>query len=374
MKFLQWVCCFVFFGSLLPDSFAQRSMGCSDDLVIYSQYADPLGSTYVPVDNWMYPAIDRLHALGYVDTAYLGMRPWTRLSIVHMLKETADKINDADDGDEACTIYHVLQNELKPDVEQLNGSHAPHVQLESTYTRLLGITGTSLRDSFHIGQTIVNDYGRPYEGGFNNISGFSARGEAGRFALYFRGEYQHAPSTSGYSNSLSTLLSNNDGISFITNPNQATIPSGPIPAINTFRIVEANLSYLLLNHEFSFGKSDHWMVPATGGSFAWSNNAENIYAFQIDRVEPLNVPLLSRLTGPFRYQFFVGSLKGHTPPNSPWFHVEKISFEPTDNLEFGFERSVLWGGAGHVPITIHSFLKSFFSFQNVSAAPKSSRT
>jgi hypothetical protein len=115
------------------------------------------------------------------------------------------------------------------------------------------------------------------------------------------------------------------------------------------------------------------MGPAQGGSFAYSNNAENIYAFQIDRIEPLHVPLLSAITGPFRYQFFVGSLKGHIAPRDPWIHVEKISFKPTANLEFGFERSVIWGGKGHAPITIHSFLKSFFSFQNVSAEEKISR-
>ena len=69
----------------------------------------------------------------------------------------------------------------------------------------------------------------------------------------------------------------------------------------------------------------------------------------------------------------VGSLKGHTFYNDPWMHVEKISFKPTPDLEFGFERSVIWGGHGHVPITIHSFLKSFFSFQNVTNAEKTSR-
>ncbi len=45
-------------------------------------------------------------------------------------------------------------------------------------------------------------------------------------------------------------------------PNQSIIPVGPIAPANDFRIVEANLSYRLLNHEFSFGKSDHWMGPA----------------------------------------------------------------------------------------------------------------
>ena len=197
---------------------------------------------------------------------------------------------------------------------------------------------------------------------------------AGRFAFYLRGEYQHAPAAAGYSPALAELLSENDGIPFATNPKQDTIPLGPISAANQVRVVEANVSYLILNNEISFGKNDHWLGPAQGGSFAWSNNAENIYAFQIDRVEPLRIPLLSRLTGPFRYQFFVGSLQGHTDPNAPWVHAEKISFKPTENLEFGFERTVIWGGKGHVPITIGSFLKSFFSFQDVSAAEKLSRS
>jgi hypothetical protein len=48
-------------------------------------------------------------------------------------------------------------------------------------------------------------------------------------------------------------------------------------------------------------------------------------------------------------------------PGDPWVHIEKLSFRPTENLEFGFERSVIWGGQGHDPITLKSFLRSFFS-------------
>ena len=65
--------------------------------------------------------------------------------------------------------------------------------------------------------------------------------------------------------------------------------------------------------------------------------------------------------GPFRYEFLVGPLKGHTYPIDPWVHVEKVSFRPTQNVEFGFERTVIWGGKGHEPITVKSFLRSFFS-------------
>jgi hypothetical protein len=133
------------------------------------------------------------------------------------------------------------------------------------------------------------------------------------------------------------------------------------------------VSYQVLNHEVSFGKKEHWLAPDRGGALLWSDNAQGMYDFEIDRVEPLRIPLLSKVTGPFRYQFFVGSLKGHTTPNSPWAHVENISFKPTSNLEFGFSRLVIWGGKDHVPITLHSFLKSFFSVSNVSNAEKNSR-
>jgi hypothetical protein len=48
------------------------------------------GSTYVPIDSWIYPALDRLQALGYINYAYTGLRPWTRSSITHMLNQTAE--------------------------------------------------------------------------------------------------------------------------------------------------------------------------------------------------------------------------------------------------------------------------------------------
>ena len=76
--------------------------------------------------------------------------------------------------------------------------------LESAYTRFMGIGGTTLRDSYHLGQTISNDYGRPYQSGFNNITGFSTVDELGRFSLYVRGEYQHAPSAARVFTSLAS--------------------------------------------------------------------------------------------------------------------------------------------------------------------------
>jgi len=97
------------------------------------------------------------------------------------------------------------------------------------------------------------------------------------------------------------------------------MPVGPVAAATRVRIMEVYVSFQYLNHVISFGKQDEWQSPAIGGSMSYSNNAENIYAFHINRIEPLDVPLLSRLTGPFRYEFLVGPLKGTLIPSIPGY-------------------------------------------------------
>jgi hypothetical protein len=352
-----------------------------------------MDSPYIPVDSWVYPAVWRLYALGFVDTVYLGMRPYTRASLDHMLEDAAAHIQDADPGpatDEAEAIYESLMHELHSDVQGPCLTHKGTTRVESVYSAERGISGTPLRDSFHLGSTIVNDYGRPYQNGFNDYSGASGYASAGRFLIYARGEFQGAPSGAGYSTGLAQALAYVDNTIYVFNNtcelvgsgpscvplplNQlTTIPLGPIAKATNARILEAYVSAHYFNHEISFGKQDDWLGPGLGAGMAYSNNAENIYSFRINRVEPLRIPYLSYITGPFRYEFLVGSLKGHVEPADPWVHVEKLSFRPTENLEFGFERTVVWGGKNHEPITLHTFLRSFFSTkapnQNIKDSP-----
>ncbi|HUZ05197.1 MAG TPA: capsule assembly Wzi family protein, partial [Acidobacteriaceae bacterium] len=161
-----------------------------------NQIPDSAGSTYIPVDSWMYPALMRLYSMGYLNTAVIGMRPWTRLSVLRMLYAMQERVH-MDNNPAALEIYNAVLAEVSPDL-QTAGGWTPHGEVDSLYERVTGIGGTPLNDSFHLGQTIINNYGRPYEQGFNNYLGFSARGGAGRFTLYVRGEYQHAPSATGY--------------------------------------------------------------------------------------------------------------------------------------------------------------------------------
>jgi len=337
---------------------------------------DNLGSTYIPVDSPVYPMALRLYSLGYLDSAFIGVRPWTRQSLLHMLQKSSDDIVN-DDNQQAMEILAWLQDYLAAETPPARFNRGTIYGVDTLYARMMGISGQSLRDSFHLGQTIVNDYGRPYQPGFNAIGGFSTVNEMGRFSLYVRGEYQHAPSAPGYSLVMANQLSCTDRICPFAPPNapQATIPYGKYVAEqNPFRLVEATLSFHLLGHEISGGKTDSWDGPGLGGAMLFSNNAEDMYSFRIDRVEPLHIPYFSAIFGDVRYNFLVGSLKGHTDPNSPWMHTEVISMRPTKNFEFAFERSVIWGGKDHEPITLHTFLRSFFSLNDTVADPASKQT
>src|SRR5256885_8934033 len=68
-----------------------------------------MGSSNVPWDSWMYPGIERLIALGYIKSGYLGIRPWTRLECARMIEEAKQQIEDAgDQGGEAVRAYNDL--------------------------------------------------------------------------------------------------------------------------------------------------------------------------------------------------------------------------------------------------------------------------
>jgi Capsule assembly protein Wzi len=357
-----------------------------------------MDSPYVPVDSWVYPAVLRLYGLGFIDNIFLGMRPYTRASLSNMLDQASARIQDADPGpetDQAEEIYEALTRELRFDVQGPCGAHKGDSRVESVYNVARGISGTPLRDSYHLGSTIINDYGRPYENGFNDYAGASAYASAGRFLIYARGEFDGAPSAAGYSTELAADLSSQvdlipvnpvTGLPYV----QATIPMGPISSTANGHLLEGYVSGHFLDHEISFGKTDDWLGPGVGAGMAYSNNADYIYSFRINRIEPLHIPGVSYVTGPFRYEFVIGPLRGHTyvpylgsptaalhpnvtNPGDGWLHLEKISFRPTENVEIGFERSVIWGGQGHGPITLHTFLKSFFSFSSPATAVKDGR-
>src|SRR5450631_4094400 len=197
-------------NSAAPATYDQTSSPADED-ASDSYLDDAHGSAYIPLDSWMYPAALRLHSLGFVDSVFVGIRPWTRRSLLHILQRSSSDVLSSNDN-EAIGIYESLRRELTSDGLDGASDLRAIYGIQSVYTRGMGIAGPPIRDSFHLGSSIVNDYGRPYAQGFNNVTGFSSLNEAGRFSLYIRAEYQHAPASNGYTLAQAQPLASDDTI------------------------------------------------------------------------------------------------------------------------------------------------------------------
>ena len=315
-----------------------------------------VGSPYVPLDSWIYPAIERLAALGYIHSVYLDMRPWTRIECAYLMEEAGDEIRArAVVPDQIENLYTALEREFERDLNALSGDPERFVRLESIYTGFTGINGQPLNDSYHFGQTIVNNYGRPYQEGFNSYDGFSGYGTAGRFTLYVRGEYQHAPSAASYPLPVREVIAAVD-----QNPLQ---PAVPVATTNRFTLLDTYVAANAAGWNFSFGKQSLWWGPGNGGALLFSDNAEPIYMFRVSRITAFRVPLLSRLLGPMKLDAFFGKLSGNQFPPRPVIHGEKISFKPTENWEVGFTRTAEMGGVGR-PLTAGAIWNSYVSVKS----------
>jgi membrane-associated phospholipid phosphatase len=349
--------------------------------------AKDMGSPYVPLDSWVYPAFDRLVASGFVHSGFLDMRPWTGMECARLVVEAQDEINeDGPDDATAARLYHSLQSEFEHEVALLGGGDNASAQLESVYTRSTEITGKPLTDGYHFAQTLINDYGRPYEEGYNNVSGGSAWAEDGPFAGYVRVEYQNAPAGSPLPLAAREAMAQEDfsrlngfGISpasFIP-PASATAASN----VSHAQLLDSYVAMNLSDWQLSYGKQSLWWGPGRGGPMMLSDNAAPLNMFRVNRVTPFRLPGFLGFFGAVRVEFFIGQLSGYqfvlnpsgvvgqwgqnlTP--QPIIHGERFSFRPRPRLEIGISRTTDYGGPGF-PLTFRSFLRSVFSTGNTLA-------
>ena len=376
----------VFVGSIMGNLIAQN---------IYSRHHDPdlggeawrsisqifrgdgnsspanQGSPYVPLDSWIYPALDRLAAMGLIDSGFEGMRPWTRRECARLLGEAEEKVTNTEPASEAQKLIAVLERELRPETElQEVGAGRGSFRLESVYSRTEHISGAPLTDGYDFAQTQVNDFGRPYGEGWNTASGFSAYATAGRWVVYARGEVQSAPSIPAFPLSTRQLIASQDLL---------PLPPGtPQPAITQVALLDTYVGLMFSNWQISFGRQSISWGPGDGGSLTLSSNAQPIDMFRVSRTTPLKLPSILGWLGPMRTEFFLGRLAGYefifSPlglvgqwrqalPDQPFIHGQNISFKPTRNFEFGFYRTTIFSGEGY-PFTAHSLIASLFDTGN----------
>jgi membrane-associated phospholipid phosphatase len=330
--------------------------GASDD----DRERDPhkMGSPFVPLDSWVYPAFERLAALGYIQTAIMGLKPWTRIECARLADEAAEKLEQGGAlNQEATQLQARLRQEFSYEFGLLDGSRNLTAKVESIYTRAVSISGPALNDGYHFGQTIAYDFGRPFERGMNGQVGGSFSASAGPLTMYVRAEYQHAPAAPGPSDAVRTVIAQADLASL------SQVPAGPLSTVNQPELLDAYAAVNIHNFQLVAGRQSLSWAPGPD-SMMWSNNIQPVNMVRLVNAEPYSLPSFLRYLGPVRIDQFFGRLEGHPYVPRPFVYGQKINVKPFPFLELGFGRRSMIGGTGGDPLTTGNLVRSFFGVIN----------
>ena len=319
-------------------------------------------SPFVPLDSWVYPAFERLAAMGLATTSLQGLKPWTRIECARLTEEVGDALveathNEDHPDDQAVQLHEALKREFAHETMVLDGARNLSFSVDSIYTRVTSISGPVLTDSYDLGgQTISYDFGRPFRRGTNEIVGTSFSGSEGPLAFFARVEYQHSPSAPPLPDKALQFISYTDG-----SPLQASHSFAPVDRADLLE------GYVTFNHsgwQVSAGKQAlSWSVGGEG-SMLLSDNAEPMYMARLTRVIPMELPGFLHFVGPFRTEWFVGEVNGGPWAPHPLMYGQKFSFNVAHFLEVGYGRTAILGrgrdAVGGDAFTTYNYLHSFF--------------
>jgi hypothetical protein len=319
------------------------------------------------MDSWVYSAFDRLAAMGYVKSGMVGMRPWTRLECTRLLNEAENRSIEETTSSQAANIYVQLLKEFAGEMREMGEGKNRSVQVESIYARVTGISGQPLADGFHFGATIINDYGRPYQEGFNSADGFSAWTTEGHLVAYVRAEYEHAPSAPALSASARQFISSSSRLPSVA-------PPTPFQTVNRIQLLDSYIGLNFSNWQITFGPQTLWWGPSLGGPLMFNDNAAPVNMLRINRVSPFKLPSFLGWLGPWRIETFLGQLTEHefffqtdtglvgqfgqALSRQPFLDGTRFSFKPLPDFEVGFSFTAVFAG-GPTPLTSHTFFHSY---------------
>lgn len=340
----------------------------SNDTSYQSLDSDHNGSTLVPMDSWVYSALERLAAMGLIPSQQVAIRPWTRQECRRQVREAEESLHGFATMDN--TVSTSVQSEAESMLPELEHYlREPETQskvvLESVYARYGSIMGPALTDSFHIGQTWWNDFGRPLGRGGSFIAGYALRATSGRYFFYSRQEMQTFPGLPAVSQPLADYYNHIDNYNFGSTPPDFNLASPAIPAYVRQRPIDLYAGFAFAGYNLSFGKQEIYWGPNIMGPLSFSSNAEPTYNLRLASNRPHDLPFIPSL-GTYSVDLIFGKLSGHHYPARPYFNGQKINFNFGRNLEMSFTRwSILWG-VGH-PMTLRSLKDNFFSADSTGA-------
>ncbi|MDO3377867.1 capsule assembly Wzi family protein [Geoalkalibacter halelectricus] len=285
-------------------------------------------SASLPLDSWVYPALDKLEGLGLIDSSLKGSRPYTRLEAAR-LTAAARRSHSPGSLPVAAELLRDLERELGGELAELHGSPvANHFQ---------PLRSASLSHAWR-------------EGGDSTTAN---RTNATQFAL--DPNRQGLNFSEGHNGQL--ILESEarlwQRLHFSARPLFAVQEQG---TDGSWRLLDGRAALGLGPLEVSFGRQSLWWGQGRHGSLVLSNNAKPLDMLRITNPSPVLLPWVFKYLGPMRFDVFWSELESDRVVSNPYFAGLRLNLKPLPWLEIGGSRAVIFGGEGRPGIDLSEFI------------------
>jgi hypothetical protein len=300
-------------------------------ILAYSQcsFAGPL-SANLPLDSWVYPALNKLSGLGLVDSSLQGMRPYTRREAARQVAEALQSSRREEISPAIGQLLDRLQEELHDQLVELGALEgvAPSsyfIPVREIDARYIYQDGQS---SFYPGtnarQFALNDdnFGIDYADHHNGQLILTHEARLGGFLLL-----EGRP----------ILEVRGDGVT-------------------SLKLLQGEVATGLGPVEVSFGRQSLWWGQGRHGSLILTDNAQPLDMLRITNPSPVLLPWIFKYLGPFRFDVFWSQLEDDRVVPHPYFAGLRLLIKPLPWIELGGSRTVIFGGEGRPSVDFSDFI------------------
>ncbi|MEZ4600799.1 MAG: capsule assembly Wzi family protein [Syntrophotaleaceae bacterium] len=285
-------------------------------------------SDTLPLDSWVYPALDKLAGLGLIDSVLQGARPYSRIEAARQVREALAKSESADPPPAVHELLDRLERFFGDELGEgaAPGSYLKPRELQFTYLYQDG------DESVYAGTDRVD--ARQYALNYNN-DGIDY-GEHHNGQLIFQAEAKLGEHVLLSARPLLEILEDGDSTSFSLLHGKAALGLGPF--------------------EVSVGRQSLWWGQGRHGSLVLTNNAKPLDMVRITNPTPVLIPWIFKYLGPFRFDVFWSELEEDRVVPEPYFAGLRLNVKPLPWFEVGASRTVIFGGDGRPDVGWDDFL------------------
>ncbi len=315
-----------------------------------------VSSVNVPLDSWVYEALNKLEACGLIDTAVSGTRPYSRLEVARLVKEAIEKRDSLAAGkkpsgfleeDLIPSFLERFKKEFKPELIEwgvLEGAKAP--------TYLKPVDEVVLKYVYQTSDPIQ----RPQAGNpptqtiypiYNN-DGIVYR-KHNNFSAELDGEARLWNHISLYYRPIFTAFDQEE---------------------TRFDLEKGYLKLEGLNLELEAGRDSLWWGPGYNGDLLLTNNARPFNLVKLSNQRPFILPFL----GLFKFNLFVSKLD-HDQPSipDPTLYGLRLNLKPHPLFEIGVSQIVIFDGEGRKALSFEDYFRILYGNKNYSGKLESNQ-